>query len=220
MYLTRPSLLVRKIYSKAVWKINTSEKKIFLTFDDGPAPEATPWVLNTLKKYNAKATFFCVGDNVKKNPDIYDRIISEGYLTGNHTYNHLRGWTTSTSTYIENVEKCSALVSSKLFRPPYGKLSYSQFKILHSKFSIIMWDVLSADFDKNLSKEKCLKKTIQNTREGSIVLFHDSLKASENLYYTLPKYLQHFSEQGYVFESLDVLTRHSERSEESFIPQK
>ena len=220
MYSVRPNLLMRKFYSSAIWRIPTKEKKIFLTFDDGPIPELTPWVLSLLKEYKAKATFFCVGANIEKHPDIFRQIISDGHSIGNHTYDHLNGWRTKTPNYLQNIESCGKslqfavsglqLNSQKLktenrklmFRPPYGKMKRSQFSILNSQFSIVMWDVLSGDFDQTISEEKCLKNVLTKTREGSIVVFHDSIKAKKNLFYTLPKFLEHFSKKGFAFECL------------------
>lgn len=212
MYFVRPNLLMRKLYSSAIWRVPTKEKKIFLTFDDGPIPEVTPWVLSLLKEYKAKATFFCVGANIEKHPEIFRQLISEGYSIGNHTYNHLNGWKTRTREYLENVEQCKSVINSEfrihnlelklLFRPPYGKMKRAQFSILNSEFSIIMWDVLSGDFDQTISAEKCLNNVLTKTREGSIVVFHDSLKAKNNLFFVLPKFLEHFSKEGFEFPCL------------------
>jgi len=202
MYFIRPSILARKLYRKAIWRIPTEEKVIYITFDDGPHPEVTPWVLDTLRKYNAKATFFCVGSNAKKYPDIFQQIISEGHSTGNHTFNHLNGWKTNTADYSNNINKCGELINSTLFRPPYGKLTSSQYSLVNDHYSLIMWDVISGDFDQKVTEEKCLKNVITKTRKGSIVVFHDSAKAKDKLYYTLPKFLAHFSEQGFLFNKL------------------
>jgi len=209
MYLVRPNLLMRKFYSSAIWRVPTKEKKIFLTFDDGPIPEATLWVLSTLKEYKAQATFFCVGANIEKHPDIFQQIISEGHSIGNHTFNHLNGWKTKTKDYLENTERCESAIKSKvssqksqekkLFRPPYGKIKRSQLLILNPAFSIIMWDVLSGDFDQTISEEECLKNVLTKTRSGSIVVFHDSLKAKKNLLFVLPRFLEHFSKKGFEF---------------------
>ncbi|MBI3501797.1 MAG: polysaccharide deacetylase family protein [Bacteroidetes bacterium] len=213
MYSVRPNWLMRKLYPSAVWRIPTKEKKIFLTFDDGPVPEITPWVLSTLKQFNAKATFFCVGENVEKHPEVFRQIISEGHSIGNHTYNHLNGWKTKKENYLENIERCNRIIKSqipstkaqekKLFRPPYGRIKNSQFSILNSQYSVVMWDVLSGDFDATTSEEKCLKNVLTKTREGSIVVFHDSMKAKRNLFYTLPKFLTCFFENGYQFKHLN-----------------
>ena len=210
MYSVRPGLLTRKIYPSAVWRIPAKEKKIFLTFDDGPVPEITPWVLTVLKQFKAKAVFFCVGENIEKHPDVFQQIISEGHSIGNHTYNHINGWKTKTKDYLENVKRFDSAVNLKfqfstlkpLFRPPYGRMKSSQFSILNSQFSIIMWDVLSGDFDQTISEEKCLQNVLTKTRQGSIVVFHDSIKAKKNLFYALPKFLEHFSQRGFSFESL------------------
>lgn len=198
--------IIKKIFSNYVWSIPTSEKKVFLTFDDGPIPEITDWVLNQLKTYDAKATFFCIGNNVEKNPKVFLRIIEDGHAIGNHTFNHVKGWNTSNKTYFKEVEMCEVEIQkspilnlkSKLFRPPYGKIKPSQSRRLRRlRYKIIMWDVLSADYKKEISKEKCLENVIDNLEPGSIIVFHDSIKAFKNLEYVLPKTLQFLSENGY-----------------------
>lgn len=213
MQLVRPPYAIRKLFSSLIWRIPTAKKKIYLTFDDGPVPEVTPWVLDILKKHNAKATFFCIGQNVEKNTGLYKQITDEGHSVGNHTYNHLNGWKTRDSEYFSNIEKCSALVLSNLFRPPYGKITRTQIKkIIHSTprptplvsfpSSIIMWDVLSYDFDRSVSPEKCLSNVMRYSREGSIIVFHDSLKAQRNLKFVLPKAIEQLSLKGFSFEAL------------------
>lgn len=202
MYLVRSSFLLRRIYKRAIWRMPQGNNCIYLTFDDGPIPEITPWVLSTLEKYKAYATFFCVGDNVKKHPGIYNEILSRQHSVGNHTLSHLKGWNMPIDLYIENIEQCGQLVHSSFFRPPYGKMKLNQYQQLHKKYSIVMWDVLSGDFDKRTSKERCLKNVIDNTRDGSIVVFHDNLKAKDNLYYVLPKFLEYFSNEGFIFNKL------------------
>lgn len=205
MYLVRPPYLLKKLFSKTVWRmLPSSGKTLYLTFDDGPIPEVTPWVLDLLKQYNAKATFFCVGNNVQKHPDIYMRILAEGHTTGNHTYTHVNGWRTSTPDYIKNIDRCAQLVESKLFRPPYGRLTRQQYEQLASEFEIIMWDVLAGDYDAKTSSEKCLRNVTRYTRNGSIIVFHDSMKAKRNLEATLPAALDHFSRQGYTFSSISL----------------
>ena len=207
MYSVRPNWLMRKFYSSALWRVPTKEKKIFLTFDDGPVPEITPWVLSELKRFNAKAIFFCVGENIEKHPDIFRQIISEGHSIGNHTYNHLNGWKTKTKEYLDNIKKFDAGIqplttNSKLptiFRPPYGRMKQSQYSALTTQYSVIMWDVLSGDFDEKTSEEKCLQNVLNKTRKGSIVVFHDSMKAKKNLKYVLPKFLEHFSSNQFSF---------------------
>lgn len=199
--------VIKKIFNNLVWDIPNSENKIYLTFDDGPIPSVTEWVLDVLKSENIKATFFCIGDNIKKYPEIYKRILTEGHQIGNHTFNHLNGWKTKTNYYIENFKLCETEHSklnpqhSFLFRPPYGKIKPSQSKeIRQLGYKIIMWDVLSYDFDQNISEEECLKKVISNTAQGSIIVFHDSLKAEKNLKYALPKAIQILKNKGFTFD--------------------
>lgn len=199
--------VIKKVFNNLVWDITNSENKIYLTFDDGPIPSVTEWVLDLLKSEGIKATFFCIGDNIKKHPEIYKRILTEGHQIGNHTFNHLNGWKTKTNYYIENFKLCETEHSklnpkhSFLFRPPYGKIKPSQFKeIRQLGFKIIMWDVLSYDFDQNISEEKCLKNVISKTSQGSIIVFHDSLKAEKNLKYALPKAIQILKNKGFTFD--------------------
>lgn len=211
MYAVRPVWLMRKFYSDAVWKIPCSQKKIFLTFDDGPVPEATPMVISVLKQFNAKATFFCVGQNIEKYPEVFRQVLSERHAVGNHTYHHLNGWKVSLQKYIENIEQCHSAINfefhaanftCRLFRPPYGRMKPSQYSVLKRNFLIVMWDVLSGDFDINTSPEKCLRQTIANTRNGSIVVFHDSAKASRNLFHVLPRFLEYFTNKGFTFDKI------------------
>jgi peptidoglycan/xylan/chitin deacetylase (PgdA/CDA1 family) len=181
----------------------TYEKKVYLTFDDGPIPDVTEWVLDFLKSQNIKATFFCVGDNIIKHPEIYNRILSEGHIAGNHTFNHLKGFYTSNETYFENVNKCNEVINgSQLFRPPYGQLKFSQLRKLSKKYKIIFWDVLSYDYSNLVSPEKCLKNVVQYSRPGSIIVFHDSIKAKNNLMYALPRAVEQLKENNYRFELL------------------
>lgn len=203
MYLVKTPNFIQTMFPNFVWSIPNAEKAIYLTFDDGPIPEVTPWVLELLNEYDAKGTFFCVGENVEKHPDLHQHVISDGHVVGSHTYNHLNGWSTDNIKYFHNVRRGAYEVKSELFRPPYGKLLPKQAMFLQRHYNIIMWDVLSGDFDENISKERCLENVIKNTSDGSIVVFHDSLKAKEKLQYVLPKVLEHFSELGYVFKSID-----------------
>jgi peptidoglycan/xylan/chitin deacetylase (PgdA/CDA1 family) len=200
MFLAKSPILIKKYYSQLIWDIPNGENKIFLTFDDGPIPEITEWVLDILLQYKVKATFFCIGDNVIKHPVIYQRIIKEGHTVGNHTQNHLKGWKTTNDIYIKNIEACAHHVSSKLFRPPYGRIKKAQLKGIKDSYKIVMWDVLSGDFDLKTTPEKCYQNVVKNTKSGSIVVFHDSIKASENLKYALPKAIEFLLEKGYVFE--------------------
>lgn len=215
--------LVKKIFSNYIWDLPNNNNKIYLTFDDGPTTEITEWTLNQLNQYNAKATFFCIGDNIRKYPAVFKQIIENNHAIGNHTFNHLNGWKTSNEIYLKNIELCSnelinqCLVLStqysekddcqlntehcQLFRPPYGKIKPSQSKKLRELgYKIIMWDVLSEDFDTTVSKEKCLENVINNMQPGSIIVFHDSIKAFPLLEYVLPKVLEIGSKKGFVFE--------------------
>jgi peptidoglycan-N-acetylglucosamine deacetylase len=203
MYLVKPPRIVNLLTkNNLVWKIPTDEKRIFLTFDDGPIPELTPWVLDVLQEYKAKATFFCVGDNVQKNPDIFNRIVREKHTVGNHTFNHLNGWKNKLDDYVDNIEEFQKYLETDLFRPPYGKIKPKQIKKLKEDYSIIYWTVLSGDFDENLKPEKCLHRIKKKTKAGSIIVFHDNMKAYPRIKYALPKYLEHFSQLGYSFDAL------------------
>jgi peptidoglycan-N-acetylglucosamine deacetylase len=202
MYLVRTPRLIQSLIPNYTWSIPTDEKVMYLTFDDGPIPEVTPWVLETLKKFNAKATFFCVGDNVNKNPTIFQQVLSEGHAIGNHTFSHINGWNSDNIPYFHDVRHCAKLVKSTLFRPPYGRLTPKQTQFLTRHYDIVMWDVLSGDFDQDISKEDCLKNVISAAKRGSIIVFHDSLKAAERMMYALPRVLEYFAAKGYRFENL------------------
>jgi peptidoglycan/xylan/chitin deacetylase (PgdA/CDA1 family) len=203
MYLVKTPWIVKRLYSSLIWDIKTEDKKLYLTFDDGPHPKATSFILDTLKQYNAKATFFCIGKNVIENRDIYNRIITEGHTVGNHTQNHLNGWKADDKVYLDNVKEAALNIDSNLFRPPYGRITRFQIKLLKQlKLKIIMWDVLSGDFDVTISKKKCADNVILQANTGSIIVFHDSEKAFERLEYVLPKVLKYFKEQGFEFCSL------------------
>lgn len=196
------------VYPTLIWRIPTDDKTLYLTFDDGPVPGPTEFVLETLKKFHAKATFFCIGENIEKHDRVFQEIIRDGHGIGNHTFNHMDGWKTSTSDYEKNVARCqeqieahSAGLTGKLFRPPYGKISREQIRLL-SAYKIVMWDVLSIDYNKNLPAEKCLKNSIQATRKGSIIIFHDSYKAEKNLTFALPRFIEHYAGLGFAFKSI------------------
>lgn len=202
MYFVRTPYLIRKLLPKAIWRMCDNEQKIYLTFDDGPIPAITPWVLALLKRENIKATFFCVGENAKRNPQLLQQIIDEGHVIGNHTYNHVNGWNLNNDEYLKNVDKCSHVVPSQLFRPPYGRIKKSQFAALSKDYKIIMWDVLSGDYDKNISPERCLTNCTKNIRNGSIIVFHDSYKAEKNLTFALPQFITYAKQNGFVFDVL------------------
>lgn len=202
--------IIKKIFRNYIWDIPNTENKIYLTFDDGPIPEITEWVLEELKKYNAKATFFCIGNNIEKYPYVFTKVINEGHSIGNHTFNHLNGWKTPTEEYLENFKQCEALISNlksatcNLFRPPYGKIKLSQSKkIRQLGYKIIMWDILSVDYDSTITPQKCLENVVENASSGSIIVFHDSIKAFPNLEYTLPRVLENLSKKGFVFEAIN-----------------
>lgn len=218
----RTPFILPLFFPNLIWRINTKAKELFLTFDDGPIPGPTEFVLDTLDAYKAKATFFCIGDNISKHPQLFNRILQSGHGIGNHTFNHLRGWGTSTEKYVNNVTQCEREIefgklttineqrttidqqtdAKKLFRPPYGRIRGKQINQLKGNYSIIMWDVLTSDYSQSLAPQKCLSGSIKATRPGSIVVFHDSLKAERNMSYTLPKYLDHFSNLGYSFKAI------------------
>lgn len=201
-YLVKTPGLLKKVYPDCVWNFSREEKVIYLTFDDGPHPTATPFVLETLKKYNAFATFFCIGKNVVEHPDIYKSILVNGHAAGNHTHNHLNAAKSVSEEYVANIKEAKKYIDSNLFRPPYGKISRFQAQIISRVFHIIMWDVLSADFDVKISGEKCARNVTRNAREGSVVVFHDSEKALKRLEVALPQTLDFFSEKGYVFKAI------------------
>jgi peptidoglycan-N-acetylglucosamine deacetylase len=193
--------------SYLVWNIKNKENKIYLTFDDGPVPAVTAAVLEILKQYQIKATFFCVGENVVKYPEEFKSILADGHSVGNHTYNHLRGWDTGDTIYAKNIAQCDEAmqahhVATKLFRPPYGKASRKQLHAVSKSHKVIMWNVLSGDFDANQSPEKCFKEAISHTSSGSIVIFHDSYKAEKNLLFALPQYIDWCLKQGFQFDKL------------------
>jgi peptidoglycan/xylan/chitin deacetylase (PgdA/CDA1 family) len=205
MYLVKSPWLLKKLYPQLVWNRNRSRKVIYLTFDDGPIPVVTPFVLHTLRQYNAKATFFCIGDNVQRHPEIYKQLLAEGHAIGNHTFNHLKGWDTPNTLYAENFERADQLLNTTLFRPPYGRIKRSQIALLKAakpNLQIVMWDVLSGDFDVSLKPADCLKGVLKHTESGSIIVFHDSLKAFERLEYALPNALEVWTKEGYCFETL------------------
>ena len=202
--------IVKRIFSSYVWNMPADEKTIYLSFDDGPHPEITPFVLDQLKKYNAQASFFCVGNNVVSYPEVYQQILNEGHVGGNHTYSHPNGWETTLEEYMEDITEASKYIDSNLFRPPYGRIKRQQangvIKAMNrDDAKIIMWDVLSADFDTSFSPRQCLNNVISNCTNGSIVVFHDSEKAFPNLKYSLPLALQKLSDEGYAFKSLEGL---------------
>lgn len=205
MLIEQPPLLYRILYPKSVWRLKVPDKKtVYLTFDDGPIPEVTPWVLSILKKYNIKATFFCVGDNVRRYRYIYDQLIAEGHITGNHTFHHMQGWLTSPVKFLKDTAEADKLINSRLFRPPHGHMIFPQPSLLKKNgYKIIMWDVVTRDYSTFMNPEEVLENVKLYTRDGSVIVFHDSLKAEKNLRYALPLAIEWLLEQGYTFELIN-----------------
>ena len=204
MFLHKSNFLLRSVYPEFLWRINNQEPVIYLTFDDGPIPNVTEFVLEQLDKFAAQATFFCIGDNVRKHRDVYCQVIEAGHLLGNHTFNHLNGWKTEDDEYWANIDLCQRQlgIETSLFRPPYGRIKKSQSAYILANYSVVMWDVLSGDFDPSLAPEGCLRKTLHYTEPGSIVVFHDSIKAFPNMRYALPRLLRYYAMRGYEFRAL------------------
>ncbi len=196
--LTSPVILP-KLFSGLLWHVPEKQKKIYFTFDDGPAPGITNWVLDLLKKYNAKATFFCLGKNVQNNRELFEKIMNDGHGVGNHTFNHLKGWRTNNKAYFKDIDEANMLLNSKYFRPPYGKIKPTQVRVLKKKYKIVLWDVLSRDYDRGLDPQVCIKNVIKHAKPGSIVVFHDSYKAEKNLRAILPRLLDYFTSFDYKF---------------------
>ncbi|WP_291911440.1 polysaccharide deacetylase family protein [Chitinophaga sp. CB10] len=204
-YLTKTPAILKAVYSSCIWNMPAGTNAVYLTFDDGPHPEATPFVLDQLKKYDAKATFFCIGKNVIEQPAIYQRILEEGHSVGNHTHNHLNGWKTGTDKYIENVLLAREYIQSSLFRPPYGRITPFQIRMLKKQIpgaKIIMWDILSGDFDLDINGEACVQNVVFKLKPGSIVVFHDSTKAWDRMSYALPRVLEFCKKRQYELRAL------------------
>lgn len=204
MVSARTPYIIKKIYYSLIWDLNNGEKNLYLTFDDGPTPGITLKALDILDAFNAKATFFCIGRNVERNPEIYIQILKRGHAAGNHTYSHLKGWKTENMEYYNDIELAGSLIKSSLFRPPYGKIKRTQLKYLRHFYNIIMWDLMSYDFSKSVTKEKCLSLVLNNARPGSIIVFHDSPKASEKMFYVLPKLIETYINLGYTFSTVNI----------------
>lgn len=210
---TKTPFVVKKMFPDYVWEISTNQKELYLTFDDGPTPEITHWVLDCLKQYQAKATFFCIGENIKKHPELFQALLEHGHSIGNHTNNHIKGWKTKTKEYLENVQVAQETINNhllqssnnNLFRPPYGQISLKQGKkLMGNGYKVVMWDVLSFDWDKSVSNQECFNYVTSKSKNGSIIVFHDSVKASNNMKYTLPKVLEYYTEKGFAFKGICV----------------
>lgn len=207
-YLIKTPKLLQLLHPNRIWQMDKNKKEIYLTFDDGPHATITNFVLDELKKYDAEATFFCIGKNVIKNPDVYNRIIDEGHAIGNHSFTHLNGFKAKDKIYIDDVFEASKYIDSNLFRPPYGRLKTFQAKLLthlNKPYKIIMWTLLSGDFDSNITNERCLENVLLKISNGAIVVFHDSEKANVRMTYALPKVLKTLSEKGYTFKKFSNL---------------
>ncbi len=211
MYLVKTPDFLQNLFPRLIWRVPSEEKLLFLTFDDGPIPEVTPWVLDQLHQYDAKATFFAVGENVVRHPNVFFKVLKSGHAVGSHTNSHISGWGTDNVPYFHNVRRGATLVQSALFRPPYGRIKPTQVEFLSRHYHIIMWDVLSGDFDAAISAERCLTNVLTNAAPGSIVVFHDSLKTVDKLQYVLPRVLDHFAHEGYTFSALDDSLFNTER---------
>lgn len=202
MLIEQTPTFIRALFPNTVWRLPKKEKTVFLTFDDGPIPEVTPFVLDLLRERGIKATFFCVGENVMKHPDVFQQVLDEGHQVGNHTFNHLQGFKCSSSFYLQNVEKANSYIKSKFFRPPHGQFRFPQSYFLKQKYKIILWDVITRDYNQKLSGEFVLNVVRKYVRNGSIIVFHDSLKAEKNMKYALPRALDFLQAEGYHFEVL------------------
>ncbi|MBE0662430.1 MAG: polysaccharide deacetylase family protein [Bacteroidales bacterium] len=203
MYLTTSPRLIRYLMPPGlIWEIPEKEKVLYLTFDDGPVAGVTDKTLAILDRFKAKATFFCVGDNVRKHPEIFKRIIEEGHAVGNHTFNHLNGWKTPADAYLINVQKCAEQLESKLFRPPYGRITRQQARLLSKNYKIIMWSVLSGDFDPATSAQQCINNVLNSAKPGSIIVMHDQQKSAKTMLTALPQILEHFTRNGFKFQPL------------------
>ena len=200
MFIEQPPQFIRQLYPRACWRMSASERAVYLTFDDGPIPEVTPWVLDVLDKYKVKATFFMVGDNVRKHPKEYSMVVERGHRIGNHTFNHLRGLEESVEHYVENTGKADSYLKTDLFRPPHGFMRMSQYRALNERYRIIMWDLVTRDYNPKLTGEQVLGKVKRYVRNGSIITFHDSLRATHNLYYALPRAIEWLLSEGYEFK--------------------
>lgn len=203
MFIEQPPRIVRWLYPQAIWRMDPSVKAVYLTFDDGPIPEMTPWVLDVLDHYGIKATFFLVGDNVRKHPREFAMIKERGHRLGNHTFNHLRGFEWLTKNYLANADKANELIQTDLFRPPHGHMRWLQYEMLRRRYRIVMWDLVTRDYSKHLNGRQVFEKVKRYARNGSIITFHDSIKSRENTMYALPRSIEWLMEQGYEFKVFD-----------------
>jgi peptidoglycan/xylan/chitin deacetylase (PgdA/CDA1 family) len=204
MYFVKTPAYLKKIFSAMTWDLPAGDKNLYLTFDDGPTPGVTEFALDALAAAGAKATFFCLGSKAEAHPELMARIAAEGHAIGNHSYSHPNGWKTRDAEYLSDVERAAAVIPSRLFRPPYGRIKITQIEALRSQYHIVMWDVIGGDFDEDISRERCLQNMLDNAKPGSIIVLHDSPKSAEKMKYALPRVLEHFSQQGYSFVTVPV----------------
>lgn len=201
MFIEQPPQFIRYLYPSAIWRMDKDKRAVYLTFDDGPIPKVTPWVLDVLDKYGIKATFFMVGDNIRKHPDEFHMVVERGHRIGNHTFNHIRGLSYDINSYLENTDKaCKIMMNTNLFRPPHGYMSPKQYVELKKRYKIVMWDLVTRDYNRKFTGEQILQKVKKYVRNGSIITFHDSIKSEENIRYALPKAIEWLMEQGYEFK--------------------
>jgi peptidoglycan/xylan/chitin deacetylase (PgdA/CDA1 family) len=203
MLIEQPPKLLRWLYPRALWRMDKNVKAVYLTFDDGPIPNITPWVLDLLDKYNIKATFFLVGDNVRKHPEEFKMIVERGHRVGNHTFNHISGLKYLSYNYLENTNKADELINSTLFRPPHGWMRWGQYIVLSHRYTVVMWDLVTRDYSKRLNGRQVLRNVKKYVRNGSIITFHDSIKSEKNMKYALPRAIEWLLEQGYEFKVFD-----------------
>jgi peptidoglycan/xylan/chitin deacetylase (PgdA/CDA1 family) len=203
MLIEQPPKLLRWLYPRALWRMDKNVKAVYLTFDDGPIPNITPWVLDLLDKYNIKATFFLVGDNVRKHPEEFKMIVERGHRVGNHTFNHISGLKYLSYNYLENTNKADELINSTLFRPPHGWMRWGQYMVLSHRYTVVMWDLVTRDYSKRLNGRQVLRNVKKYVRNGSIITFHDSIKSEKNMKYALPRAIEWLLEQGYEFKTFD-----------------
>lgn len=203
MIIEQPAIWLRWLYPRATWRMDKNDRSVYLTFDDGPIPESTPFILKTLAQFGIHATFFMVGDNVRKYPDLYRQVVEAGHRIGNHTYNHMGGFKHTIHTYSANAQKANELLHTDLFRPPHGWMRLDQYFWLGRKYRIVMWDLVTRDYSKWLTAEDVLNNVKRYARNGSIITFHDSLKSIDKLYTALPQAIQWLKEQGYEFKTFE-----------------
>ena len=203
MYINPPKFL-KKLFPSFIWSIDNEKDGVYLTFDDGPRPEVTPWILDQLDRHNAKATFFCIGKNVEMFPELYNEILRRGHAVGNHSYSHVKGWGMDTGLYVRDIDTASDLIHSNLFRPPYARIGPNQASVLSERYKIVMWNVVSRDYSRRVSEKQCVKNVLPHLKPGAIIVFHDSIKSSRNLWHTLPVVLDEIDSRGYKCKKIEI----------------